>query len=464
MVEQLGRAGIVAGGAVLVTLLASVGVGHLRVQTPVPAPPVEISGRSTVICPAEDGLAALVASAREDGALDVGGLAPGTDRPGTTNTVTAYDDLTGPLVIGATGPQSGASAAGVHANRDDGPDRGLSIGTCPEPGGLHWFSGLGGSDTMRSVIVLTNPDDRQVSVDVTLHGPDGELATPGTRGIVVPARETREVSVESYVDTDDLVSARVQARNGRVAAIVRDRAGGDTPRGATYAAESSLPAPDLVIPGVPDGPGGRRLVVVNPGERRTGIHVEVLGPDGTFVPVGGEQVPVNAGASVSVDLGPGLAEQAGAVRLTADQPITGAVVSTSSGDPNRQDLAVQPAAAPLRGMALAPVAALPGVSAAVIVSNTGTTEAVVPLRAVTAAGDQLAENQMVVPAGGTRVWQLPETGEPASVIATAPPGGALHAGVLLSSAEGFDRMATAPFVVPRARDEGPAPQPEPRLG
>ena len=462
--DTLGRNALIAGGVVLATVVAAVGFGQIPVQTPVPQRPLELAGHTSMICPAARDVTALVASGREDGELEVGGLNPGTLQPTSTNTVTAHEELTGPMTVRAGGGQASASAAAVFANRDSGPDRGVTLGACPKPGGVHWFAGLGANDTMRSVIVLTNPDDRQVSVDVVFHGPDGEVATPGTRGIVVPAQESREIAVESYVSGDALVSAQVRARQGRVAAIVRDRAGGDRPRGATYVSGSVAPATHVVIPGLPDGPGDRNLVVVNPGERRTRVSVEVLGPDGTFVPVGGEDLAVNPKASAVLDLAPGLNGQTGAVRVTSDQPVTGAVVSTSTDDPNRQDLAVQPAVEPISGMGFAAAGVVPGLSSAVVATNTGDAEAVLPLRVVTTAGGQLAENALVVPAGQTRVWKLPESEDPGSVIAEVAPGSQVYASVLVSGDKGFDRMGTAPFLMPQPEAEGLAPEADPRVG
>lgn len=464
MTDSMGRNALIAGGAVLATVLATFGFGQLPLQPPEPVAPVEVEGRTTTICPAADDLAAVVASGREGGSLELGGLKAGVSQLGTTNAVTQYEELAEPLTVSAGGGQTRASAAGVHAQRDGGPDRGISLGTCTEPGGVHWFTGLGGNDEMRSVIILTNPDDAQVSVDVVFHGRDGEMATPGTRGIVVPAHETREVAVESHVSAPDLVSAQVRSRQGRVATIVADRAGGDQPKGATYASASTLPARSVVIPGVPDGPGGRRLVVVNPGDRRASVHVEILGPDGAFVPVGGEDVRVNPGASVEVDLAEGLAEQAGAVRLTSEQLVTGSVVSTSTDDPGRQDLAVQPSTPVLQGLGVAPVGVLPGVASSVVVTNAADTEAVLPLRVRNTAGEHVAENSLVVPAGSTRVWNLPESSEPGSVFADVTPGTELYAGVLLSSDKDFDRMATAPLIVPQPEAEGVEPEMDPGLG
>ena len=73
----------------------------------------------------------------------------------------------------------------------------------------------------------------------------------------------------------------------------------------------------------------------------------MLGLQGPYAPTGAETVEVAPESSATVDLAPGLAGEAGAVKLTSDQPVTGAVVSTSRRSGAQADLAIQSAAAPL---------------------------------------------------------------------------------------------------------------------
>lgn len=464
MNRKIARNATFAAGALVVTLIGGFAVGQVPPQTPGRMPPVPVEGRSTTICPGAKDLDAMVVSDAEDGILDVGGLRPGPTEAAAMKGVSRFDDRDDPMVLSAAGGQTRASAAGVVARRDAGRDRGLTLGNCAAPASVHWFAGLGATDAMRSSILLSNPDDAQVQVDVVFHGRGGEIATPGTRGIVVPARETREVPVESHVSGDELVAAQVTTKRGRVTAIVQDRAGGDAPRGATYANAAAVPAPTQIIPGIPGGSGERRLVVVNPGERRTTVHAEVMGADGAFVPVGGEEIPVNAGAAVEVDLTSGFDSSPGGLRLTTDEPITAAVVSTSTDDQNRQDLAVQPATGPLAGASFAPVAVIPGMTASVLVSNPGATESVLPMKILLPSGETLAENTLVVPAGSTREWKIPESGQTGSLIAQIQPGAQLHAGVTISAGGDHEALGTAPFIVPVPMNEGIDPASAPRLG
>lgn len=457
------RLGITAA-AVLLVLVAAFASASITPQVPRPVEPINVAGRSTVVCPTADGQDTYVASGREGGELAAGTLQSDPDQALSLNAVTELDPLDQPRVIAAQGGQTRGSGASVLAQRGDGPDRGISLSRCAEAGTSQWFVGLGATDDLRSEITLVNPDQTQVSVDLVFHGPNGEIATPGTRGIVVPAQGVREVPVEAHLDTPDLVAAEIRTQRGRVAATVTHRAGSDSPRGTAIGTSARLPEPVQIVPAIPGGPGRRTLVITNPSDRRATASIEVQGPNGPFVPVGGEQVAVNAAGTATVDLGPGLDQQGGGIRIEADQPITAAVVSTSSDDPNRQDIAVQPATDPLNAVSVAAVAAAPNAEAVVQITNAGDSEVTVPMRLILTNGQQAAETALVIPAHSTRPWVLPGVPEVGSVIADVPTGAPVHAGVQITTGGSFDGLGTSPLTVPEPVTEGIEPQPEAGLG
>ena len=123
----------------------------------------------------------------------------------------------------------------------------------------------------------------------------------------------------------------------------RSRSDGRTPIGADWQVPASAPATTAVIPGVPEGEGGRQLVVTNPTEARATVQVQVLGLQGPYAPTGAEIVELAPESTATVDLVTGLAGESGTVKLTSDQPVTGAVISTSERESAQPDLAVQSA-------------------------------------------------------------------------------------------------------------------------
>ena len=114
-------------------------------------------------------------------------------------------------------------------------------------------------------------------------------------------------------------------------------------------------------------------MVTNPGAERATVQVQVLGLQGPFAPAGAETVEVAPESTAAVDLAPGLPGEAGAIKLTSDQPVTGAVVSTSRRAAPRTDLAVQSAAPPLVRTGVSAVATTTAGSSELILSNGGTT-------------------------------------------------------------------------------------------
>ena len=174
----------------------------------------------------------------------------------------------------------------------------------------------------------------------------GPADTSEGRGLTVGAYSTLLIHVGRQVDGmqkaltgANLLGLHVLAANGRVAASVRvRRAGGG---GVDWLPAIAAPGTDLVIPGLPSGAGGRRLLIAAPGDNDATVTVQALTASGVFVPpdLGGMLIP--AGTVVPVDLGLGGA--AAGIRLTANTPIAAAIIV----DRGSGDFAVGTATAPL---------------------------------------------------------------------------------------------------------------------
>ena len=172
---------------------------------------------------------------------------------------------------------------------------------CLAPGTSHWFSGVAATEDDRTELILTNADDAQAQVDLRFYGPAGRVVVPGSPGLVVEARSTRSVSLTSLVRAVGPLGVLVQSSQGRVSAVAkRTRSDGRTPIGADWQVPAGAPATTVVIPGVPEGVGGRQLVVTNPTERRASVQVQVLGLQGPYAPSGAEVIelaPESTGTS-----------------------------------------------------------------------------------------------------------------------------------------------------------------------
>ena len=338
----------VALGAVLAGLLVIGGGGtFVRAEAPdFQQSRVPLVGRTTTICtitpPAEGESSttevATVATRQapgREGQLTVTTL--GSDEPQVTITEQGKGEAltaqNGSVVVAGEGVMATAGSAATLGTATAGVDAGLMAAPCLAPGTSHWFSGVAASDDDRTELILTNADDAQAQVDLRFYGPNGRVVVPGSPGLVVEARSTRTVSLTSLVRSDGPLGLLVQSSQGRVTAIAkRSRSDGRTPIGADWQVPASSPATSVVIPGVPAGAGGRQLVVTNPTEARATVGIQVLGLQGPYAPSGAEVLELGPESTATLDLVTGLAGESGAVKLLSDQPVTGAVISTSERD------------------------------------------------------------------------------------------------------------------------------------
>lgn len=452
---------VAVAGIVLVLAGATAAGSALPVREPRPAPPIDPEGRTVTVCPAAPTIN--LVSTTTWGAL--------TARPITASRVEAVPagrgltltDRTEPIVMTAEGRQNREAAAAAYARQGAGPDRGLSLARCGTPSTSAWFTGLvsdpEAANSTRTQVVLINADAAAAEVDLVFFGPDGPQVAPGARGVAVPARGVRTVALETLLTRAEPVGLQVRATRGRVTALVQQHTNaGAQPAGTDWQVPAAAPATEQVVAGVPDGPGPRTLVLTNPGQRRFTASVEVLTPDGTFAPAGAGAVDVNAESTAVAPLNPGLAGAAGAVRIRADQPFVATVASRSSDDP-AADVAYQPATAPLSSAGIGAVAVAPGVRGALLVSNSGEEEAVVPARVVDTDGVELKNTELRVRPGTTTSWVIDGIDKPAAVTVGAPDRGRVYAGLVLTSgADPAGGLTTSPLSVP-AQEQGGGVEP-----
>jgi hypothetical protein len=92
----------------------------------------------------------------------------------------------------------------------------------------------------------------------------------------------------------------------------------------------------VVVPGLPAGPGERRLQVLVPGDADAIVTVRLLADGGGFAPAGADVVQVRAGAVAEVDLAAAAAGADVAVELTSDVPVTAGLLARTA--PGRGEL------------------------------------------------------------------------------------------------------------------------------
>jgi hypothetical protein len=221
---------------------------------------------------------------------------------------------------------AGEAARGTFAARVDRDDRSLSVLRCDQPAARWWFAGAGGDLDHASVLHLANVDDGPAVVDVRLHGAAQSVDVSGTQGLTLAPGESVRLALADVAPGSPELTIEVAASRGRVTAAVADSVGS----GREWLPPGPPPSRSVVVPG--GAAGGRpTLLVTNPGDAQAVAEVEALGPNGAFVPVGVEPVPVGPGAVASLALPPAL-DRAVALRLTSEVPLVAALRGMQRGD------------------------------------------------------------------------------------------------------------------------------------
>jgi hypothetical protein len=333
-----------------------------------------------------------------------------------------------PVAIRITGPLAAGTTATTTSNADSGVNRGMASAPCTTPSAEFWFAGASSGPDRRDVLVLTNLDDSNASVDVTFLGSAGALDATAGRGIVVRAHSQTEVFLRTVAPSQRELALRVASTGGRVSAAVRDNVTSESqPAGVDWLQPSAEPSRTVIVPGVAPGPGQRVLTVANPGDLQTTVSVTVLGARGRYKPAGHATVSVPAGGVRSVRLDEEIDGEPAAIMLGADQPVFAAmrVIDSKSTEFSSVGSAL-PLTGP--GYVVLPAHSEP---ATVQVSAPGErATANVALR--TGTGDTALTRTVAMATGSTGTVTLPPSKTPTYVSVTPGEGGQVVAAVTLA--------------------------------
>jgi hypothetical protein len=225
----------------------------------------------------------------------------------------------------------GSLAPGMIADQwgrqPSGRGRGLASTACAPAGSEFWFVGGGAVAGRVTRVVLVNPDVTSAIVDVIVHGPDGQIDTPTTRGLVVPGQDRVIVRLDEVAPGVNGTAFHIVARAGRVGASVNDdQSSGLTAIGTDWIPAAAEPATQVFVPGILAGDGARVLSVVSTSDNDAIVSVRVLAQDGSYEPFERGTIVVPSGAVVTLDMSPALPSTPDGVlpatlQLSADQPI-----------------------------------------------------------------------------------------------------------------------------------------------
>lgn len=292
----------------------------------------------------------------------------------------------GALTVRARGDGASSLSAGQTTLVSAGAVRGLAAVPCVAARTDAWL--VGGATTVGDTaeLILANPDEEPAVVDVTVLTAEGPTDPRPGSGIAVPAGARVAVPLDRLAPDRSALAVRVRATRGRVASAVRhERSDGVVPRGVAYAA-AGRPAQEVVVPGLPSGPGGRSLVLGNPGLADLRASIEVTTTDGQLVPAGLDEVAVPAESTVVVDLSAVLGATPATARVTATGgPLVAAGVAEDAGAGDVRDLAYLAPAVALPAPVVVPDVTLGAAETTVLVSALGG-DAVVEIAVLPVAG------------------------------------------------------------------------------
>ncbi len=275
-------------------------------------------------------------------------------RPGEVAVDLATDVDRDGLVVTGRGPLAAGLEVEQVTRGERGIDRGLAGLRCEAPRTDAWFEG--GSTVVgdRALLVLANVDDTPALVDVQIWSAAGRVDQRSGQGIAVAPHTRTLLHLEALAPDRILLGVHVSTRRGRIAAALRHaRYDGRVARGVDWVPQAEPPATTVVVPGIPAGPGGRTVLITNPGTDDTTVSIRVTTRTGEFVPTGLDAVVVPAGTTVGKQLTAITNDTALAVTITSDggPVLAGAVVLDGQTGPVRE-LSYTAASLPLSGPAL----------------------------------------------------------------------------------------------------------------
>ena len=234
--------------------------------------------------------------------------------------------------------------------------RSLGGAPCGQPGAEFWILAGGGDPGRQERLVLTNPGGNPVTVDATLHGPDGPVSSPNGKGIVVPAHGRTSVLLDSI--SGDLASPAVHvvADGGVVAAVVNDSwLDGARPAGSDDAVPAAPPSRDQVIPAVMVYGGTGLLRIAVPGSSEAVVQARMLTADGPRALPGGGVFRMDGGTVRDIDLSKLAGSNVG-IQVRADVPVVAAAMVTRAQAGKPGDLAWTTSTPAITGVAGMPIA------------------------------------------------------------------------------------------------------------
>lgn len=203
---------------------------------------------------------------------------------------------------------------------------------CSAPSISQWFVGGNADVSSKGKLFLINSGLSEAIVDV---GVWSEAGIRSPRVITLKANSSIVQTLASLDPGSKSLTIHVNPRSGRVNTFMIDERGrGLRALGGDIVNATTAPSNVVVIPAIPQiARSGKvlahKLRLLAPGDLPAQISVELISPEGSFVPFGFDERTIQAGIVTELDLKPKLSPGTFALRISSDIPIVASVYSST---------------------------------------------------------------------------------------------------------------------------------------
>lgn len=256
-----------------------------------------------------------------------------------------------------------ASSAAIFESKDMTPavwqiKSGVWAGAtyCKSPISSQWFVGGASDVTSRGDLLLINSGLSPAIADVRIWN---EVSQQPSKVVTINPNSQVSVGLDVLAPGSKAIVMQVLSRAGRLSAYVIDERGkGLRSLGGDIVNATTSTSKDILIPAIPhtvknstaksnkkinkkSNKGSSKTTpsatsslshtirVLNPGDIDARISVEVKSADGSFIPVGLQDLMVPKGRVISLPFDPSLDQGLFGIRVTSDQPIVAGVFSST---------------------------------------------------------------------------------------------------------------------------------------
>lgn len=221
---------------------------------------------------------------------------------------------------------------------------------CKSPISSQWFVGGASDVTSRGDLLLINSGLSPAIADVKIWN---EVSEQPNKVVTISPNSQVSVGLDALAPGSKAIVMQVVPRAGRLNAYMVDERGkGLRSLGGDIVNATTSPSRDIFIPAIPHTVKNRgsatrnnsnrkpakptssktsalshTIRVLNPTEVDARIDVELVSSDGTFAPVGLQDVAVPKGRVVSIPFDPNLDQGRFGLRITSEQSVVAAVYS-----------------------------------------------------------------------------------------------------------------------------------------